>query len=101
MKQVTIDGVNYNIDIEQAKTLGILKPIARELKSGDMYKYRHTGNTVLVIQTGYEVDNFVLIGSQRMLTPYNGDNRTSVEMELYLRQNDYIFFKNVTMKDIN
>lgn len=59
MKVITYEGKEFEIDLERAKELGVLKetlqPIT-DFKIGDAYRLKH-GNIVVVVEAGYAYDD--------------------------------------------
>jgi hypothetical protein len=53
--KVTIEGKEYEIDIEKAKELGVLKEDAtiKDFKVGDVFSLPWYGDNIIIVQNGY------------------------------------------------
>lgn len=68
---VTIDGKEYEVDVEKAVKEGFLREIPDyPLNSGDVYKSK-AASPIILIRPFYGKEEFILIGSG--LRPYSND----------------------------
>jgi len=103
-KKVEIDGIKYEIDVEKAESLGLLKKEVKKITSfevGDVFKDPIYNNKILIIQTKFGSDH----ESKYDLGGYDGlkvysDNINSgglsfYKMVEYLNRTQQIFVKNI------
>lgn len=105
--KVTIEGKEYNIDIEKAKELGVLKEdnTIKSFKIGDTYRLK-AGIYVVVVEAGYNLygDNlrYSFAGYQGKLQNYSTFGKEGgTEEQVLERLNNYqanqgaVFVKNI------
>lgn len=102
--KVTIDAVEYDIDLEKAKQLGLIKrswqPIT-ELHNGDLFYYTDGTSQSLIVQAGYNKAVWVLCGRNYRLDAWvNGGTEgeglyTTAELLEKLNQSKAICIGNV------
>jgi len=103
--KVTIEGEEYNIDIEKAKELGVLKvpKVDTTIKSfqvGDVFSTR--SGTILIVQNGFSKDpryNIAGLDGLFLYSTIGGEGLSRTEMLKFLNRNfkgfGYKFVKNV------
>ena len=105
MKEITlnIEGKEYTIDIEKAKSLGILKEdkTIKDFKVGDVYLYKET-TKIIIVENGYcdvnTLHRWNIAGLDQGLRVYSdfGRNGASKEQMLeYLNDGPKKFIKNI------
>jgi len=105
--KVTIEGKEYNIDIEKAKELGVLKEdnTIKSFKIGDTYRLM-AGNYIVVVEAGYNLygDNprYSFAGYQGKLenyTPFGKQGGTEEQvlerLNIYQANQGAVFVKNI------
>jgi hypothetical protein len=100
--KVTIEGTEYTIDIEKAKSLGVLKEgaIIKDFKVGDMYALNEL-EAIIIIETGYCSGSYSIIGLSEGLGHYSDfgeDGVSSAKMLEYLQMH---YTSNHFVKNIN
>ena len=106
MKEITvnIEGKEYTIDIEKAKSLGILKDkTIKDFKVGDVYLYNDGENTkIIIVENGY-YDVYTprrwniagLDGGLRVFADFGSDGASKKQMLEYLNDGHKKFIKNI------
>jgi hypothetical protein len=97
---VTIDGKEYEVDVEKAVKEGFLREIANyPLMVGDVYSGPCQCCNVLLINTEYNKNSYTLVGLVG-LSPFSEVpvNATSSEIRNYLTRKQYKFSHNINEK---
>lgn len=84
--KINIDGIEYEIDVEKAKALGVLKaPKVSKFEVGDILWY---GSRVfgIIVQAEYNRDAYVIIGNNNSMSLYSNRAKTYKEMIQYLNE---------------
>ncbi len=73
-KQIEIEGEKYEIDLEQAKSLGLIKKLPKPIigiTHGDVFYSKTGGNLIIVQQARYNRNVYIFTGLCDSLQPYN------------------------------
>jgi hypothetical protein len=99
-----IDKIEYTIDLEKAKSLGLLKPVGiKKFRTGDAYKM-YSGNIIVIVPTGYttlfgDQPTWSLAGINGTLEVYSSfgkEGATEAQMLQWLNsQKDICFIRNI------
>jgi hypothetical protein len=106
MKEITvnIEGTEYTIDIEKAKSLGILKDkTIKDFKVGDVYLYNDRANIkIIIVESGYcDVDTshrWNIAGLDhglRVYSDFGSEGASKKQMLEYLNDGPKKFIKNI------
>jgi uncharacterized Fe-S cluster-containing MiaB family protein len=104
MKEITvnIEGKEFIIDLEKAKSLGVLKEdkIIKDFKVGDMYSSTNGYEGIIIVETGWKSCLYNVIGLCDDLSYYSDFGKEGVSREKMLEylQKNYTtkhFVKNI------
>jgi hypothetical protein len=101
--KVTIDGINYNLDVSQAVKLNLLTP-AHYFNKGDVFKDpTEDRNPLLLVQVKYEQDCWQLLGmgAGPNSNEFYLNTHTIKEIEDHLAENVMVFSHNINTKIID
>lgn len=97
---VKIDGIEYELDLQRAKQMGIIKESKKinDFEIGDLFIYENT-NWFVVVRQGYFSDKYTIIGlddSFRHFSDCGTDGLSKSQMLGFLnRGGEKIFVKNI------
>lgn len=107
MKVITYEGKEFEIDLERAKELGVLKetlPLITDFEIGDAYRLKY-GNSIVVVEAGYAYGDGVrysFSGFGNELCNYSsfgkqGGTREQVleHLNAYQKNQGAVFIKNI------
>lgn len=96
--KITLEGKEYNLNIDAAKEAGILEEIVprRVISLGQKYKNRYTKNIYLIARTGHNLVNLINIASGDRLIGlstgvHNVYNINDAEFNLMTESNSHLF----------
>lgn len=99
--KIEIEGKEYSIDIEKAKSMGLLieqKTRIEEFDVGDWFKLP-CGSNIIIVTNGYRLDRmYNIIGlcdSFEMYSDFGRDGLSYNDMLEWLNKSDAVFVKNL------
>lgn len=101
--KVSVDGVDYTLDVDKAMNLKILTKPFPSVKLGDIYKARTSSNVVMVVQPFFNEPykyQLVTFGMKPFSDDFYRTLHTLEEIRERLMEKGYDFVKNVTLRDI-
>lgn len=97
--KVSIDGKEYEIDLEKYKSLGLIKEIRPEIKDfevGDIFTCDNNRSFAIIIKTCYSSDSYSLVGLDDSLLNYANVQKFPKERVLnHLNTQKYIKVGNI------
>ena len=105
--KVTIEGKEYEIDIEKAKELGVIKEdnSIKDFKVGDVFRLHYGGNFIVIIETGYHSfgkERYSFTGLDNVISNYSsfgpeGGTKEDVLKQLnkWKARDAIVFLKNI------
>jgi ABC-type molybdate transport system substrate-binding protein len=72
--KVNIEGQEYEINLDRAKELGVIKEARKpitDIKTGDLFYSKLNGNMIVIQQSQWQADEYIFSGSVDTLYPYN------------------------------
>ena len=103
-KKIEIEGKEYSIDIEKAKSMGLLieqKTLIEDFDVGDLFKLP-CGSNVIIVTNGYNGYNFEqmyniisLYDSFEMYSDFGRNGLSYNDMLEWLKESEAVFVKNL------
>lgn len=100
-KKIEIEGKEYSIDIEKAKSMGLLieqKTLIEDFDVGDLFKFP-CGSNVIIVTNGYRFEPmYNIIGlsdSFEMYSDFGRDGLSYNDMLEWLNKGKAVFVKNL------
>jgi len=100
-KKIEIEGKEYSIDIEKAKSMGLLieqKKLIKDFDVGDLFRLSDDCN-VVIVNNGYRFEpmyNIIgLSNSFEMYSDFGRDGLSYNDMLEWLKESEAVFVKNL------